>query len=103
MGSETMFLALAAIVGAVIGFLVKHYQVQSAIRREEIQAGRITEQAKKEAREIEIQAKDQAIEIRQRAEKEMERRRKDLNRQDDRIQKRRADIDRQSERLEQRE
>jgi ribonuclease Y len=103
MESEQIILIVAALVGALIGFLVKHFQVQAAIRREEIEAGRIIAKAKEEARVIELQAKDQALEARQRAEADIERKRKDLNRQDDRLQKRRSDLDKQRERIEQSE
>jgi ribonuclease Y len=103
MGTETIILIAIAVVGLVAGYLLKNYQVQAAIRREEIQAGKIVDDAKKEAKEIEIQAKDNALEMRQQAEKEIERKRKDLNREDDRLQKRRSDLDGRAERLEQRE
>jgi ribonuclease Y len=103
MGTDTIILIAIAVVGVVAGYLLKNYQVQAAIRREEIQAGKIVDDAKKEAKEIEIQAKDNALEMRQQAEKEIERKRKDLNREDDRLQKRRSDLDGRAERLEQRE
>lgn len=103
MQNDQIILIAVALVGAVIGFLLKHFQVQSAIRREENEARRIVSKAKEEARTIELQAKDQALETRQRAETEAERKRKDLNRQDDRMQKRRNDLDKLTERLEQRE
>jgi ribonuclease Y len=101
MESNQIIWIAAAVIGAVIGFLLKQFQVQSAIRREEIEAGKIVNKAKEEARDIELQAKDRALETRQQAEAEVERKRKDLNRQDDRMQKRRSDLDKQSERLEQ--
>lgn len=92
-----------AVIGIVVGYVLKNFQTQNAIRKEEIEAGRIVDKAKKEAKDIELQAKDRALETRQRSENEIERKRKDLNRQDDRLQKRRADLDRQSERMEDRE
>ena len=103
MESNQIIWIAAALIGAVIGFLLKQFQVQSAIRREETEAGKIIAKAKEDARDIELQAKDRAIETRQQAEAEVERKRKDLNRQDDRMQKRRSDLDKQTERLEQRE
>ena len=60
-------------MGVLIGFLVKHFQVQAVIRREESEAGKIVAKAKEEARVIELQAKDQALEARQRAEADIER------------------------------
>ena len=103
MDSNAIVLIAVAIIGTVIGFVIKNYLVQNAIRKEELEAGQIINQAKKEAKDIEIQAKDRSIEIRQQSESEIERKRKDLNRQDDRMQKRRTDLERQSERHEGRE
>ena len=66
-----------------------------------------TEQMLQEAREkakvIELEARDEAIKIKQDSEAELSRRRNDLTREDDRLQKRRAEIDARVERLEQRE
>jgi ribonuclease Y len=100
MESSGLILVAAGVIGAVIGFLLKHYQVQSSIRREEMEAGKIVGQAKEEARDITLQAKDQALEIRQQAETDIERKRKELNREDDRLQKRRSELDRRTERQE---
>lgn len=103
MGTDSIIMLAIAVIGVVAGYLVRQYQVQAAIRREEMQAGKIVDDAKQEAKEIEVQAKDRALELRQQSEKDIERKRKDLNRQDDRLQKRRSDLDRRGERLEQRE
>lgn len=59
--------------------------------------------AKEAVREIEIEAKDKAIQIKQQAEGEVNRRRSDLSREEDRLQKRRENLDNRMERLEQRE
>lgn len=101
--SDQITLLIIAVVAAVVGFMIKHFQVQSARRREADEAGKIISQAKDEARAIEIQAKDQALEIRQGAEADVERKRKDLNREDDRLQRRREELDKRTERLEDRE
>lgn len=103
MQSQVLILIASAVIGVVIGYLLKHFQVQAAIRREQMEAGHIVQQAKEEAREIEIQAKDRALELRQNAEADIERKRKELNREDDRLQKRRSELDKRTERLEQRE
>jgi ribonuclease Y len=52
---------------------------------------------------IELEAKDEAIRIKQQAETEISRRRSELVREDERLQKRRDDLDNRIERLEQRE
>ncbi len=102
MNDQITFL-IVALVAAVVGYMIKHFQVQSARWREADEAGRIVNQAKEEARAIEIQAKDQALEIRQGAEADVGRKRKDLNREDDRLQRRREELDKRTERLEERE
>lgn len=103
MQNQQLLILGSAVLGAVLGFLIKHFQVQAAKRREAEEANRIVGQAKEEARTIELQAKDQAIEIRERAEAEVERRRKELSREDDRLQRRRSELDDRTERLEQSE
>lgn len=58
---------------------------------------------KEKAKSIELEARDEAIRIKQQAEGEITRRRSELTREDDRLQKRRDDLDNRIERLEQRE
>ncbi len=103
MEGNILILIAVAVIGIVLGYVIKNFQFQKAIRNEEIESGRIVDKAKEEAKELEIQGKDRALEIRQQSERDSERKRKDLNRQDDRLQKRRADIDRQSEQITDRE
>ncbi|MHC1591943.1 MAG: Rnase Y domain-containing protein, partial [Candidatus Helarchaeales archaeon] len=59
--------------------------------------------SKEKGKEIEFEAKDNAIKIKQQAEGEVSRRRNDLTREEDRLQKRRENLDNRLERLEQRE
>lgn len=66
-------------------------------------ADAIKQEAREAVREIEIEAKDKAIQIKQQAESEISRRRGDLSREEDRLQKRRENLDNRLERLEQRE
>ena len=58
---------------------------------------------KEKAKSIELEARDEAIRIKQQAEGEISRRRSELTREEDRLQKRRDDLDNRIERLEQRE
>ncbi|MHB1482853.1 MAG: Rnase Y domain-containing protein, partial [Bellilinea sp.] len=59
--------------------------------------------ANEKAREIELEAKDKSISILQEADNEVNRRRAEYSREEDRLQKRRAEMDARVERLEQRE
>ena len=61
------------------------------------------QEIKEQAKGIELEARDEAIRIKQQAEGEITRRRSELAREDDRLQKRRDDLDVRIERLEQRE
>ena len=61
------------------------------------------DEARQQASDIEIKAKNQALEIRQAAETEVSRRRTELTREEDRLQKRREELDLRTDRLEKRE
>jgi ribonucrease Y len=69
--------------------------------RKEAQA--ILQNAKEEIKNIEIEARDNALKIKQQAEGDISRRRNDLSREEDRLQQRRENLDNRLERLEQRE
>jgi len=103
MENSQLILLGAALTGAALGFLVKHLRVQSAKRRNKEEADRIITQAKEEAKTIELKAKNEALETRQRAEGDVERKRKDLSREDDRLRSRRAELDQRTEKLEERD
>ncbi|UYN91535.1 MAG: ribonuclease Y [Anaerolineales bacterium] len=92
-----------AVVAAALGFVVRHLQVQSARRLNQEEADRIVSQAREEAKSIELKAKNEALELRQNAEADIERKRKDLSREDDRLRSRRSDLDSRTEKLEERE
>ncbi|MBN2296151.1 MAG: ribonuclease Y [Pirellulales bacterium] len=100
---DAIYIAVAAVIGIGVGFLAKHLQVERARKLEEQEANRIVNEAKEQAREIEIAAKDRTLEIREAAESEIERRRNELSKEDDRLQRRRAELDNRTDRLEQRE
>lgn len=94
---------LALLVGMGLGYLIKQSLVERELQRQKIEADRILKEAHEKARILELQAKDQALEIRQSAEAEVIRRRNDLSREEDRLQKRREELDQRTDRLEKRE
>lgn len=94
---------LGLAVGFGVGFLLRRYTVQEKIRKQQQQAEQQLEQAKKEASEIVISAKDEVLEIRNTAEKELQRHRSALRREEEHLQRRREKEDQRQERLEQRE
>ncbi len=103
MESSTLFLLVAAVVGVLAGYVVRHLQLQAARRRNQEEADRIVTQAKEEAKSIELRAKNEALDTRQRVEVDIDRKRKDLSREDDRLRSRRGELDARTEKLEQRD
>jgi len=94
---------VALVLGVGIGYYIKHIIVENTLQREKESANQILEEAKKKADELELHARNQALEIRQTADAEIARRRNELNREDDRLQKRREELDIRTDRLEKRE
>jgi ribonucrease Y len=94
---------LALLIGLGIGYFIKQTLVERELQRQKIEADRILREAKEKATALELQAKNQALEIRQAAEGEVVRRRNEINREEDRLQKRREEMDQRSDRLEKRE
>ncbi|TAK12218.1 MAG: ribonuclease Y [Anaerolineae bacterium] len=101
--NNPIFIALAAVIGIAIGYGIKYFLEQQAIKREETKAGQILSEAREKARVVELAAKDKAIELRESAEADIERRRKELTKEDERLQKRRTELDDRTEKLEQRD
>jgi ribonucrease Y len=97
----TALVALAA--GAAGGYYYKQYQLKQKQEFTEKKVEQILADATKKAREVEVTAKDKAIAIRQEGDAEIERRRSELRREDDRLQRRRIELDKNIERIEKRE
>jgi len=90
-------------IGFGLGYLFKQKQVEDLKRKRKDEADQILETAKEKSRKIELQARDEAIEVLKAAEDEAARRRRELNQEEDRLQKRRIEIDQRVEKLEKRE
>lgn len=91
---------IALAIGLALGYIIKHLQVQAQAKREQIEAGHLLSLAREQAREIELQAENEALEMRKEAEKEVTRRRAEIRAEDDRLQRRREEIDKRAERAE---
>jgi ribonuclease Y len=102
-GLTLLIAAITLIVGIAVGYAIKHLQVKTARQQELEEAESILSKAKEEARNIELQAKDKAIEIRQAGDAEIARRRSELSREEDRLVKRREENDLRADRQEKRE
>jgi ribonuclease Y len=98
-----LLIPVALILGAVIGYLIKQNQVAKEKELQAEKAGNILEEAKEKVRQMEIQARDRALDIHQKAELEINRRRNELSKEEDRLQKRREELDGRIDRLEKRE
>ena len=94
---------LVLTIGVGIGFLVKSRMVERELERQKVDADRILKEANDKARAMELQAKNQSLEIRQTAETEVSRKRSELSKEEDRLQKRRDELDQRTDRLEKRE
>ena len=90
-------------VGIALGYLINKYRMEKIQSASQQTAEKIVQNARDEARTIEIQARDSALKVVQSSEAENQRRRTELSREEDRLQKRRDEMDMRIEKFEQRE
>jgi ribonuclease Y len=107
MGNGAFFIILIAIidlvVGLAVGYWIHHYFVLKSLKLRQGEVEQILAEAREKAHEIDLQAKDKALEIRQAAEVDIARKRNEVSREEDRLQKRREELDNRTDRLEKRE
>ena len=94
-------IALAA--GFGIGYIYHRYVSEKKTKSAEALAEEIITEAKAESKNLTVQAKEEALKLRNSAEEEITRKRKDLDRQEERLQKRHESLDKRLENLERRE
>jgi ribonuclease Y len=102
-GLQILILLGVLVLGIAVGYLLKHYQVQQIDQKYRTEGERVLAESQEAAREIELKAQAEALQIRQGAEEEVDLRRQELARQEDRLQERQDKLDRRAERLESRE
>ena len=95
--------SLTLLLGLALGYFISRAQTEKAQRNQRDKGEKFLQEAREQARGMELQARDNALKISQAAESEITRLRSELNREDERLQKRRAELDTRVERLEQRE
>jgi len=101
MNSGTLLtLILSLFVGIAIGFFIRQLLYTNKRSKDRDEAENILTNANEEARNIQLQAKDKALEIRQSADAEISKRRSDLNKEEDRVQRRRDEIDARTDKFE---
>jgi ribonuclease Y len=105
MSEQLIFIAIgtALVAGLGIGYFIRHLQLERSAKARQAEADRIIETARTHAREIELQARDDAKKQREEVDEEISRRRADIGREDDRLQRRRSDLDKRLDQLEKRE
>jgi ribonuclease Y len=104
MNPGTIFTAILGLfVGIAIGYFIRQLLFSRKRSKDMKEAENILNTANEEARNIQLQAKDKALEIRQSAETEIAKRRSDLNKEEDRLQRRRDEIDARIEKFEKRD
>lgn len=106
MENQIVLIALIAgalLIGVFIGYLIKQSIAEKKRKEQNLKADHIITDAKEQARMIELEAKDTALQITQRAEAELSHRRSELSKEDDRLQKRREELDSRLEKYEERE
>lgn len=105
--STTMVAIIGGVVGIALGvglaILLQGVSSRSRKRSAETEARRIIEAAAAEGREVVVKARDESLEVREKTEKELNRRRNELDREEERLQKRRGELDQRYEKMEQRE
>jgi ribonuclease Y len=94
---------LASIASGGMGYYIHHYRTKAMGKAVRLEAERIVEDAKTQARETILAAKDENLHLREKAEADIKRMRANLQREEERLQKRRETIDRKVEQLENRE
>ena len=101
--NQTFSMALALILGLLVGYMAHRFQEESRRQKDQSKADDILKGASEQARLIEIQARDNALKVIQDSEKELKERRHELNEDESRVQKRRNELDNRLEKLELRE
>lgn len=102
-GLGLLFAFISLVFGIAVGYWIKHLQTKRNLLRQHDEADSIISVAKEQARNIELQAKDKALEIRQVADADIARRRQEISKEEDRLLKRREELDNRTDRLEKRE
>ena len=97
-------IALFCIILSVVAiYLITRAMMKRFREEQQSKADNVIVLAKEKAQKMEIEAREKALVIVQNAEKEVDKRRMEIDREDERLLKRRSDLDKRVERLETRE
>jgi ribonuclease Y len=95
--------AIAAIAGAVVGFVARRLLAAGAVKRAELYAERLVGEARAKQKEIVLEGKDEALQLQRAAEEEARVKRADLQRQERLLLDRSESLDHKGEAFERRE
>jgi len=94
---------IALPLGFAIGYLYKQNKAEKALIDQKDEAEKLLDETREQVRVMEVQARDQALEVMQKAEADVARRRNEITREEDRLQKRREELDNRLDRIEKRD
>jgi ribonuclease Y len=107
MGNDWIVIVAVAVLalglGVALGMLFRRYTATQAINKRKQQADQLLEEADKKASEVVLAARDEAASIRKNADEEADKRRANMEREEERLQQRRERVDQRQEHLDQRE
>jgi ribonuclease Y len=98
-----LWLGIAMLIGAIIATIIVTTIRKNRDIRLKRTADDIIAAATEEARQVQLEAKDNALKITRQAENELQQRRSELNKEDDRLVRRREELDRRFDQMQQRE
>jgi len=98
-----IFLIIGLGVGGVVGYLARQQRYQQDMGNLEAMRKRLLEEAEKQARDIVLSGKDEALKQRQEVEGELDRRSEKLRHEEERLQQRRDQLDSRQEQIDRRE
>ena len=94
---------VAAAVGGGVGYLMRQRVVVDPVKTADVASAQLRSEAETRAKEILLQAQDEAVRLRTTAEEEHRGRRAEIQRQEKRLQQKEENLDRKLEDLDQRE
>ena len=100
---EIISIVIALLLGILLGYLYKQNKANKELLIQKDEAEKLLDEARESVRQTEVQARDEALEIIQKAEAEVTRRRSEVSREEDRLAKRREELDIRLDRMEKRE
>ena len=96
-------IGIALVIGLALGFAISRLLTRGYIRKAQEEAKRIIDEAKAEAQNTVLVAKDEAVRIRNEAQSQISRWRANLRREEEQLQRRREKLDQRQESLDRRE